>query len=193
MRDAIRRFADAGHAPRRWSGSVSTVAVGRVASLPRPYRQLTLRRRPMDLLRLVALDQEDLAVVSAHLQDADRARRGSRLLASRAAVRPRRAALRLGGGPTSRRDGGSTGLHFERVSRARCRGIDRTKPDAVLNLLGIDLRGDRRAVRDGDPALRERRRDPARPRMHRDPDEGSRSGLGGSKRPTPRCRPASAR
>ena len=30
-----------------------------------------------------------------------------------------------------------TGLHFERVLGARCRGLDRSNPDAVLNLLAI--------------------------------------------------------
>ena len=91
----------------------------------------------MDLLRLVALDQEDLAVISAHLQDAEvrvgdltylpRERRFA-LVAQRfdwetsPAEAPRR---RL------------TGLHFERVLGARCRGVDRKHPDKVLNLLGV--------------------------------------------------------
>ena len=90
----------------------------------------------MDLLRLVALDQEDLAIVSAHLQDAvvrvgdiaylPKERRFA-LLARRfdweaPPTEPRR---RL------------TGLHFERVLGARCRGLDRSNPDAVLNLLAI--------------------------------------------------------
>jgi hypothetical protein len=90
----------------------------------------------MDLLRLLALDQEDLAVVSAHLQDAvvrvgditylPKERRFA-LLARRfdweaPANEPRR---RL------------TGLHFERVLGARCRGLDRSNAEAVLNLLAI--------------------------------------------------------
>lgn len=90
----------------------------------------------MDLLRLVALDQEDLAVLSAHLQDAvvkvgDLAylphERRFALVARRfdweaAPDVPRR---RL------------AGFHFERVLRARCRNIDRANPDAVLNLLAV--------------------------------------------------------
>ena len=90
----------------------------------------------MDLLRLVALDQEDLAVISAHLQDAEvrikdlaylpRERRFA-LVAQRfdwecSPTEPRR---RL------------TGLHFERVLGARCRGVDRGQADKVLNLLGV--------------------------------------------------------
>jgi hypothetical protein len=30
-----------------------------------------------------------------------------------------------------------TGMHFDRVLRVRCRGIDRGNPDAVLNLIGV--------------------------------------------------------
>jgi hypothetical protein len=90
----------------------------------------------MDLLRLLALDQEDLAIVSAHLQDAvvhvgdiaylPKERRFA-LLARRFdwEAPPNEPRRRL------------TGLHFERVLGARCRGIDRSKPDTVLNLLAI--------------------------------------------------------
>ncbi len=90
----------------------------------------------MDLLRLDALDQEDLAIVSAHLQDAvvrvgdlaflPRERRFA-LVARRfdweaPPAQPRR---RL------------AGLHFERVLGVRLRGVDRGSPDAVMNLLAI--------------------------------------------------------
>lgn len=90
----------------------------------------------MDLLRLLALDQEDLAVVSAHLQDAvvrvgditylPKERRFA-LLARRFdwEAPPNEPRRRL------------TGLHFERVLGARCRGLDRSNPEAVLNLLAI--------------------------------------------------------
>ena len=90
----------------------------------------------MDLLRLLALDQEDLAVVSAHLQDAvvrvgditylPKERRFA-LLARRFdwEAPPNEPRRRL------------TGLHFEQVLGARCRGLDRSNPEAVLNLLAI--------------------------------------------------------
>jgi hypothetical protein len=90
----------------------------------------------MDLLRLLALDQEDLAIVSAHLQDAvvhvsditylPKERRFA-LLARRFdwEAPPKEPRRRL------------TGLHFDRVLAVRCRGIDRSKPDTVLNLLAI--------------------------------------------------------
>lgn len=92
----------------------------------------------MDFLRLVALDDEDLAVMSAHLQDAV-----LRVGDMSYLPRERRFALcarrfdweedRLDQGPQRR----LTGLHFERVLAVRCRGIDRSKPDATLNLLGM--------------------------------------------------------
>jgi hypothetical protein len=91
----------------------------------------------MDLLRLVALDQEDLAVISAHLQDAE-----VRIADLAYLPHERRFAFvaqrfdweTTPNEPPRRR---LTGLHFERVSRVRCRGVDRSQPDSVLNLLGV--------------------------------------------------------
>ena len=91
----------------------------------------------MDLLRLVALDQEDLAVVSAHLQDAI-IRVGDLAYIPqerRFAVAARRFDWEANAGEPPRRR--LTGLHFERVKAVRLRGIDRTNPDAVLNLLAV--------------------------------------------------------
>lgn len=87
-------------------------------------------------LKLLAFDPDDLAVLSAHLQDAvvricDLAylpqENRFALLARRfdwrkAEVEPRRCL---------------TGLHFERVVRCRTRGIDRERPEDVLNLLAV--------------------------------------------------------
>lgn len=91
----------------------------------------------MDLLKLVALDQEDLAIVSAHLQDAI-------VRVGDLAYLPQEQRFALVGRrfdweaspqePPRRR---LTGLHFERVTSARARGIDRSNPDAVLSLLAI--------------------------------------------------------
>jgi hypothetical protein len=91
----------------------------------------------MDLLKLVALDQEDLAIISAHLQDAV-------VRVSDLAVLPheRRFALMARrfdweartDEPPRRR---LTGLHFERVTAVRARGVDRSRSDAVLSLLAI--------------------------------------------------------
>ena len=91
----------------------------------------------MDLLRLVALDHEDLAVISAHLQDAE-----VRIGDLAYIPQERRFALVAQRfdwetSPTEPPRRRLTGLHFERVLRARCRGVDRGKPDKVLNLLGV--------------------------------------------------------
>lgn len=90
----------------------------------------------MDLLRLVALDTDDLAILSAHLQDA-------LVRVSDLTFLPgeRRFALAVrrfeweGQDPQPRRR--LTGLHFERVLGARLRDIDRGTPDRQLSLLAI--------------------------------------------------------
>ena len=98
----------------------------------------------MELLRLVALDEEDLAVISTHLQDAV-VKVGDLAFVPkerRFALCARRFDWECGLGEKPRRR--LTGLHFERVTGVRCRGIDRTKPDMARNLLGI-------AVEEKDP------------------------------------------
>jgi hypothetical protein len=91
----------------------------------------------MDLLKLVALDPEDLAVVSAHLQDA--------LLRVDDMVylpRERRFALQVRRFDWEASDTPQrrlTCMHFEHVTGVRVRGIDQTKKDAVLNLLAISF------------------------------------------------------
>jgi Protein of unknown function (DUF2948) len=91
----------------------------------------------MDMLRLVALDQEDLAVISAHLQDAEVRTGDLAYLPNErrfAFVAQRFDWETTPEQPPRRR---LTGLHFERVLRVRCRGVDRSKPDQLLNLLGV--------------------------------------------------------
>jgi hypothetical protein len=91
----------------------------------------------MDLLKLVALDQEDLAVVSAHLQDAI-VRVGDLTYLpqeKRFALMARRFDWEANPNEPPRRR--LTGLHFERVTAVRVRGIDRGNPDAVVSLLAI--------------------------------------------------------
>ncbi len=91
----------------------------------------------MDLLKLVALDADDLAVVSAHLQDAIVRVGDIAYLPGerRFALAARRFDWEAGPADPPRRR--LTGVHFERVLAARTRGIDRSNPDAVLNLLAI--------------------------------------------------------
>ncbi len=91
----------------------------------------------MDLLKLVALDQEDLAIVSAHLQDAI-VRVGDLTYLpqeKRFVAVGRRFDWEAGPQEPPRRR--LTGLHFERVTGVRVRGIDRGRPDAMLDLLAI--------------------------------------------------------
>lgn len=92
----------------------------------------------MENLKLIALDEEDLAIVSAHLQDAvvktddmgflPRVQRFAMLLnrfdwdqnvCANQKVRRR------------------TGLHFERVHAVQCRGMDEARRTGVLNLLAV--------------------------------------------------------
>lgn len=89
-------------------------------------------------LKLLALDEEDLAVVSAHLQDAVVKVADMGFL-----PRVQRFALLLNrfdwdqkvmANETVRR---RSGLHFERVRAAQCRGIAAAQRDGVLNLLAV--------------------------------------------------------
>jgi hypothetical protein len=91
----------------------------------------------MDLLRLVALDQEDLAVISAHLQDAEVRVADLAYLPHerRFAFVAQRFDWESSPNESPRRR--LTGLHFERVMGVRCRGVERDKPDTLLNLLGV--------------------------------------------------------
>ena len=91
----------------------------------------------MELLKLVALDPDDLAVVSAHLQDAVLKTGDLAYLPGerRFALVVRRFDWEVPPGEAPRRR--LTGLHFERVLAARTRGVDRADPDAVLNLLAV--------------------------------------------------------
>jgi hypothetical protein len=88
----------------------------------------------MDLLRLVAFDPEDLAVVSAHLQD-------SLLQVGDIVYLPKERRFAI---QTRRFDWEAatpqrrlTCMHFEHVTGVRLRGIDQSNKDAVLNLLAI--------------------------------------------------------
>jgi len=95
-----------------------------------------------DLLRLIALDAEDLAVLSAHVQDAV-------LRVGDISWLPREKHIVLamnrfvweaaGGGSWRRRDyqRRRAALHFARVEKVQSSGIDRAAEDAVLNLLAL--------------------------------------------------------
>ncbi|MBF9235000.1 DUF2948 family protein [Microvirga alba] len=92
----------------------------------------------MDLLKLVALDSDDLAVVSAHLQDAV-LRVGDIVYLPkehRFAIEARRFDWEAKSDAPQRR---LTCMHFEHVTGVRVRGIDQSNRDAVLNLLAISF------------------------------------------------------
>lgn len=96
-----------------------------------------------DSLKLVALDEEDLAMISAHLQDAvmrvddliflPKERRFAVVL-NRFVWAPEKAVR--GEVPNQRR---RSGLHFERVERVQSMNIRQDAPDGVLNLLTIQF------------------------------------------------------
>ncbi|MGY2048681.1 DUF2948 family protein [Methylobacterium sp. JK268] len=91
----------------------------------------------MELLKLAALDADDLAVISTHLQDAvlrvgdiaylPRERRFALVARRFDWTAPER------GRPQRR----LTGLHFDRVLSVRCRNIPRETPEAALELLAV--------------------------------------------------------
>lgn len=94
----------------------------------------------MDPLKLAVLDADDLAVVSAHLQDAI-VRIGDLAYLPdqrRFALVMRRFDWEAPAEPRRR----LTGLHFERVLGVRTRGFDRDRPDDVLNLLAVTFEPD---------------------------------------------------
>ena len=96
-------------------------------------------RDDLEQLKLVALDGDDLAVVSAHLQDAVVRVGDIAYLPDerRFAMVARRFDWGSGEGPRRR----LTGLHFDRVLRCRSRDLDRSKPDSSLNLLAVTFEG----------------------------------------------------
>ena len=96
----------------------------------------------MEELRLTALDDEDLSVISAHLQDAviligdmkfTPARKQFALVANRFDWEHSENG-RADGEPFLRR---RTGLHFNQVTAARAQNIRQGENDAVLELLSI--------------------------------------------------------
>lgn len=94
-----------------------------------------------DLLRLIALDAEDLAVLSAHVQDAIlRVKDINWLPRERHFVLAmNRFVWDLSGGSRRRRDyqRRRAVLHFARVEKVQSVGIDRAANSAVLDLLSL--------------------------------------------------------
>jgi Protein of unknown function (DUF2948) len=94
-----------------------------------------------ELLRLAAIDGEDLAVISAHVQDAV-------LKVGDMAYLPRehRFVIAMNRFIWEKADGKAkayerrrAAMTFDRVTAARLSGIDRTRPDAILELLAVEF------------------------------------------------------
>jgi len=96
----------------------------------------------MDLLKLAALDEEDLSIISAHVQDAvmktgeitylKREKRFTLAMRRFAWEREKRGLFRRQ--PHERR---LSALTFDRVLAVRSTGIDMKKPEHVLSLLAV--------------------------------------------------------
>ena len=96
----------------------------------------------MELLKLVALDQDDLEVVSAHLQDAT-------VKVAEILWRPAEKRIVIGldrfdweaaqcsEDPACQRR--RTALRFERVNNCKCRQVMSADKDKVLNLLAVEF------------------------------------------------------
>jgi hypothetical protein len=94
----------------------------------------------MDLLKLIVLDKDDIAVISAHLQD-------SVLKVGDIVWLPGERRLVLGVNrfdwESANDDGGyrrrRAVLRFDRVLSVKCKNISRADPDAILNLLAVEF------------------------------------------------------
>ncbi|MGQ3672279.1 DUF2948 family protein [Xanthobacter sp. TB0136] len=92
----------------------------------------------MSDLKLLAIDEEDLAIISAHLQDAVVKRVDMGYV-----PRAQRFALLLnrfdweGSLVENRAVRHRSGLHFERVLAVKCRGMEQAQVEGVLSLLAI--------------------------------------------------------
>ena len=95
---------------------------------------------PKDPLKLIALDADDLSVISAHLQDAVAKVADMAFLPQK-----KRFAMlfnrfdwiaAVGEGTAQRR---RAGVHFDRVQKVRARGFDLKDRETVLNLLAVEF------------------------------------------------------
>lgn len=100
--------------------------------------------RPAPALKLVALDSEDLAVISAHVQDSVLKVRDFVWEPShhRFALAMNRFAWEVaikGKRPSGALERRRAALHFDRVLSVRTIGINRDAPDGVLSLLAAEF------------------------------------------------------
>ena len=93
----------------------------------------------MKRLRLIALDAEDLSVISAHCQDAVLKAGDIRYYPTenKLIVAMNRFAWETAGDRSRPFERRRTALHFARVGKVAALGIDRNSPDQVYELLAI--------------------------------------------------------
>jgi hypothetical protein len=98
-----------------------------------------------DLLRLAAIDSEDLAVVSAHVQDAVLKVGDLTYLPRehRFVVAMNRFIWEKADGKRQTFERRRAALSFDRVTGVKVSGIDRSRPEAVLNLLAVNFDANR--------------------------------------------------
>jgi hypothetical protein len=84
------------------------------------------------LLKLFAVEIEDLAILSAHLE-------GARLLVGRVAYLPKQKRFAFVAERTRRSNGRQqlVGVHFEGVEKVEHKNVALDQPDAILKLLAI--------------------------------------------------------
>jgi hypothetical protein len=88
-------------------------------------------------LRLIALDEEDLAVISAHLQDAVITVKDMTYLPKTKRFALLAARFDWIGIDRGKKERCFSGLHFERVLKVAALGFDQSAGDSCLNLLSI--------------------------------------------------------
>lgn len=91
----------------------------------------------MQPLKLIALDADDLAILSAHVQDAVLKVRDIAYFPGEKRFVVAMNRFAWSGDGSQRQERRRTVLHFERVSTARQRNIRRDAGEAVLNLLAV--------------------------------------------------------
>ena len=134
----------------------------------------------MKPLKLIALDEEDLAIVSSHLQDAvvrvgDMVYQPSKKRFAAVLNRFDWELAQGGNGKDFKRR--RTALRFERVFGAQLKNVKPSAQERVLSLLAVRFEPDERSGRQGHPHLFRRRLDPTQGRVHRGRAQGPRPRL----------------
>ena len=91
----------------------------------------------MDLLRLAALDEQDLTIVSAHVQDAVVRVGDLKLISAQKRFLVPMNRFAWEGKATNTPERRNSVLHFDRVNAVQTSGIARDKADDVLSLLAV--------------------------------------------------------